>query len=127
MNRRGDASERFAERRRQEDEAPRLREIAPDLATCKIEIVESRGDMTSADVAHTRHIIVDRAPALFVIPCSDSSCRDGGHDITVPRLRGLRDKETEIRGEDRCHGQVGTADCGRVLRFTAVATYKPPT
>ena len=123
MNRRTEAAERFAERRRQEDEAPRLRDVAPDLTACKVDIEESRGGLTTADVKHTRRIIVERAPALLLVPCGDPSCRDGGHDITSAFLRGLREHRTEIRGEDTCQGHVGTADCGRVLRFTAFAEY----
>lgn len=127
MNRRGEAAERFAERRRREDEAPRLRDIVPRLAACRIEIEERRGGVTTADVSHTRRIVVDRAPALMVIPCGDGSCKEGGHDISSELLRGLREGREVIRGEDTCYGQVGTADCGRVLRFTAFADYTPPT
>lgn len=124
MNRRGEAAERFAERRRQEDEAQRLKDAVPTLATCKIEIGESRREMTTADVSHTRHVIVDRAPALFFVACTDPSCRDGGHDITHVVMRGLREGRAETRGEDTCHGQLGTADCGRIVRFTVFATYR---
>lgn len=124
MNRRGEAAERFNERRRQEDEAPRLREVAPDLLSCRIEIAERRADVTSTDVSHTRHIVVAHAPALLIVPCSDPSCRDGGHDITTQLLRGFHDRRVEIRGEDSCNGTIGTAHCGRVLTFTAAAKYK---
>jgi hypothetical protein len=80
--------------------------------------------VTGADVKHTRRLVVERAPALFLIPCGDPSCREGGYDISSVLLRGLRDGRTEIRGEDTCHGNVGTADCGRVLRFAAFAEYR---
>jgi hypothetical protein len=46
-----EASERFAERRRKEDEAPRLKEAVPNLASLRLEVEEHRG--TSA-VAETR-------------------------------------------------------------------------
>lgn len=127
MNRRGEAAERFAERRRREDEAPRLRDVIPDLLDCRIDIAEGRGDATSVDVSHTRRLVVARAPALFVIPCSDPSCRNGGHDVTFELLRGLRERRVEVRGEDACNGDVGAVHCGRVLRFTAHAQYRQPT
>jgi len=127
MNRRGEAAERFAERRRQEDAAARLRDVVPDLIACRIEIAEGRAHSAPADVTHTRHVVVAHAPALFVIPCSDPSCRDGGHDISSALLRGLSERRTDIRSEDTCHGTVGSVHCGRVLRFAAFATYKPAT
>jgi hypothetical protein len=123
--RRGEAGERFAERRRREDEAPRLRDAVPNLVACRIEIAERRADVTSADVTHTRHLVVARAPAMLIVPCSDPSCRDGGHDITWDLLRGLRERRVEIRGEDSCNGNIGTVHCGRVLTFTAIAEYSP--
>ena len=126
MNRRGEAAERFAERRRQEDASPRLREVVPDLVACRIEITQGRADVAKADVAHTRHVVVDRAPALFVVPCYEPSCRDGGHDISAALLRGLRERRSPVTGEDTCHGTVGSAYCGRVLRFSAAAQYRPP-
>jgi hypothetical protein len=127
MNRRGEAAERFAARRRQEDEAPRLRDVVPRLTACRVEFEERRGGVTTADVSHTRRIVVERAPALLIIPCGDASCRDGGHDISSDFLRGLREGRTVIHGEDTCYGQVGTADCGRILKFTAFAEYTPST
>lgn len=125
MKRRSEAAERFAERRRQEDAAPRLKDTVPDLTACKIDIEEWRATGTSADVTHTRRVVVDHAPALFVIPCGDTSCRDGGYDITSQLVRGLREGRREVHGEDTCHGGVGTATCGRILKFTAQAEYKP--
>jgi hypothetical protein len=128
VNRRGEAAERFAERRRQEDEAPRLRDVIPDLLTCRVDISEARADATIADTAHTRYIVVARAPPLLIIPCSDPSCRDGGHDVSSVLLRGLRERRNEIPSEDRCNGNVGAEHCGRMLRFHAQATYaEPPT
>ncbi|MCA9588304.1 MAG: hypothetical protein KC657_23440 [Myxococcales bacterium] len=125
MNRRGEAAERFAERRRREDEAPRLLEVAPDLVSCKIEIEERRAGVTGADVSHTRRVVVEHAPALFLVACGDPACRDGGHDITGDILRGLREHRAEIRGEDTCFGSTGSAECGRVIGYAAFAEYKP--
>lgn len=123
MNRRGEAAERFAERRRLENDAPRLRDVAPTLVSCKVELEHRRADSTAAAVTHTRHVVVARAPALLVIPCCDPACRDGGHDISSALLRGFRERRTLIAGEDDCRGMLGSAYCGRVLRFTAHAEY----
>lgn len=124
MNRRGEAAERFAERRRREDEAPRLRDVVPDLVSCRIEVAERRAEVTSVEVSHTRHLVVDRAPAMLFIPCSDPSCRDGGHDVSSTLMRGLRERRADIRGEDSCNGDVGRTHCGRILTFTARAQYR---
>jgi hypothetical protein len=126
LNRRTDAMERFAERRRQEDAAPRLKDVVPLLTACRIELEDGRADLTSASVAHTRRIVVEHAPALLIVPCSDGVCKDGGHDITADLMRGLRAGDREIRGTDVCHGQVGTSSCGRVLTFTVFAEYRGP-
>lgn len=121
-----EAAQRFAERRQREDEAPRLLKLIPNLTELKLELQEKRnlGELTEA--SHTRRIVVGRAPALFVLPCLDSSCRDGGHDLTHAILRGLRGGETRFIGSDVCHGvlgSLGTAECGRVLNYVVEATY----
>ncbi|MFO0675609.1 MAG: hypothetical protein U0169_03685 [Polyangiaceae bacterium] len=123
MSRRGEAAEKFAERRRREDEAPRLKDLVPDLKACRIEIAERRSNVTSADVNHTRHVVVASASAMLVVPCSDPSCQGWGHDIGPSLLRGYRDRRAEIRGEDACDGYVGGDRCGRVLTFAAFAQY----
>ena len=118
------AAERTTERRRREDEAPRLAAVAPDLASLRLEVSEKRGDVGIAEAAHIRRVVVEHAPALFLIPCGESSCKDGGHDITRAVLRGLENKATVYEGDDPCSGQTGTASCSRILVFTAYATYK---
>jgi hypothetical protein len=119
-----DAAARFAERRRVEEEAQRLRDVVPRLESCRIEIAEGRNDATSGEVSHTRIVVVAVAPALFLFPCGDPSCRDGGHDVTREILAGLCAGKTEVKGEDACYGRVGTADCGRILRYRVVAGYR---
>ena len=113
-----------AERRQREDAAPRLKERVVRLATLRFELHETRGERKLRETVHVRHIIVDRAPALFDFPCSDEFCRDGGHDITYDVLRALEAGVTEFEGEDRCVGATGTAGCERVPHFVALATYR---
>ena len=126
MRRNREAAERYAERRRQEDEAPRLREVVPRLSSLRVDFEETRVGATATGVTHTRRVVVERAPALFLVACGDKSCRDGGHDVTSELLRGLREERSEIRGDNKCRGQCGNVDCARLLLFTAAAEYADP-
>jgi hypothetical protein len=114
---------RFAERRRREDDAPRLREQVPSLSTLQLEVEDRSGVVEGS--RHTRRVVVDRAPALFLVPCADPRCIDGEHDLTTMVMRGLRSHETSFHGEDPCRGSVGPSACPRVLQFEAVAAYRP--
>jgi hypothetical protein len=114
---------RFAERRRREDEARRLHDEVPNLRTLKLEVEEHRREATIAETRHVRHIVVDRAPALFELPCNDPACRDGGHDLTDVMAQRLRAQATDFVLEDVCMGDVRGAPCGRVVRVLVTATY----
>jgi hypothetical protein len=127
MNGRGRQSEialRAAERRRREDEAPRLSARVPKLETLVLEIEERRPGAVSADVHHTKRVVVTHAPALFDLTCCDRSCKDGGHDITRSIMYELDRGSTDFEGEDTCHGALGSTQCSRVLRYKAKASYK---
>jgi hypothetical protein len=115
-------AQRFAERRRREDDAPRLREQVPRLIGLRLDIEDHVGVGGST---HTRRVVIDRAPALFLVPCGDPRCADGEHDLTTSVMRALRIGETSFHGEDECRGSVGSSACSRVLRFDAVAEYRP--
>lgn len=118
-----EAALRFAERRRREDEAPRLSAEVPKLKTLQLEIEERSGGSSVAEPKHMRKVVVDHAPALFLIPCGDSRCKDGGHDITHLILRALRAGEAQFEGNDVCGGSQGSGQCSRVLHYLAKATY----
>jgi hypothetical protein len=118
-----EAARRFAERRRREDDAPRLHAEVPDLLSLVIEISERKGEV-AAETTHLRRVVVASAPAHFEIPCTDPSCQDGGHDVTHGVMRALRERRVSFHGESVCHGSVGSAPCGRVLRYAATATYR---
>ena len=121
MNRRySEAAARFAERSRREDEAPRLRARVPNLVSLRLEVEERRGTSTVVESRHVRHI-VDSAPALFVLPCTDPACKDGGHDVTSMLLRGLLQGSERFHVEDACMGDIGSAHCGRIVKVTAIA------
>ena len=120
----GPAAERLAERRRREDDAPRLIERVPQLDSLRLEIQELRGGSAVLESTHVRCIPVASAPALFELPCLDSFCKDGIHDLTYDILRKLESGAKKFQGEDACSGHTGSADCQRVLRYVAVATYR---
>jgi hypothetical protein len=123
-SRNSEAAQRFAERRRREDEAPRLRDRVPSLASLRIEVQERRGTANAGDPKHVRLVVVDSAPALFVLPCGDHACRDGGHDVTDTVLRHLASRDARFELEDTCHGSVGNAFCGSVMHLVLTATYR---
>jgi hypothetical protein len=114
---------RFAERRRREDEARRLHEDVPALQTLRLDIEEHRGTSTLAETKHVRHVVVARAPALFILPCGDNDCKDGGHDVTDVMLQRLREGATAFVVEHECGGDVRGVRCDRILRVNATAGY----
>jgi hypothetical protein len=118
-----EAEQRFNERRKREDEARRLSAQVPKLRTLKLEVEEQRGTSALAETRHVRVIIVERAPALFLLPCGDRDCRDGGHDVTDAVLRGLQSDSERFELEDVCIGNIRGAECGRVVRIVAKAGY----
>ncbi len=117
------AAERYAERRRREDEAPKLASVAPALASLRLEIEERAG---SGATRYIRTFLVDHAPALFLVPCGDPRCLDGGHDLTTTVLRALRGREVSFEGTDECPGSVGTnvSPCIRVVHVHGKAEYR---
>jgi hypothetical protein len=117
------AAQRFAERREREDKAPRLRDEIPSLLRLDLAIEERAPAETVSRPRHVRRIVVERAPALFLVPCGDPRCEEGGHDVTIDIMRALRSGRRSFEGQDECRGSVGTARCERVLCFEATAEY----
>ena len=118
------AALRFADRRQREDEAPRLSTQVPDLASLKFEIEERYG---AGATKHTRRVVVDRAPALFLVPCGDPRCTDSEHDLTGAVMIALRAHRTSFDGDDECGGTLGSAGnafCSRTVHFHATAEYR---
>ena len=76
------------------------------------------------ETVHTKHVAVPHAPALFDLPCLDTTCAGGGHDVTNQVLSALRSRSARFHGEHSCNGTTRTAACTRVLRYVAFATYK---
>jgi hypothetical protein len=113
---------RSAERRRQEDEAPKLCEQVPGLTSLEIKIEERSG---AGGTKHIRRFMVDHAPALFLVPCGDPRCSEGGHDLTQEVMRALRASQTSFGGSDDCAGFIGPSSCLRVVHFDGTARYRP--
>jgi hypothetical protein len=122
--RNSEAALRHAERRQREDDAPRLAASVPALCALRIELQERRSGISTAEAAHTKHVVLEHAPALFILPCQDPRCTDGGHDMTSVILRGLQAGMARMEGEDACNGLVGSAVCQRVLRYVVLAEYR---
>ena len=123
MNRkRGAQVERLTDRRKREDDAPRLHDEVPGLVSLQLDVEDCSG--TTGRVRHLRRIMVDRAPALFLVPCSDPRCAGKEHDLTAAVMRALRAGETSFHGEDPCGGLVPPGGCPRVMQFDAVAEYR---
>ncbi len=125
--RQSEAQIRASERRKREDDAPRLKAEVPGLKTLRLEIDEQLSGSSVSAARHVRHIVVDSAPALFELTCGEPSCSDGGHDLTFEILRSLRAGQTEFSGQSTCYGRLGTSasPCRRVLCYTATATFEP--
>lgn len=119
-----EAARRTAERRQREAEAPRLAQAIPSLEKLRIEVLERSGSISRPEHSHVRHVVVANAPALFVLPCRDTHCKDGGHDLTAQILSALRGRKVRFEGEDSCSGVVGNGGCTRVLGYIAEATYQ---
>lgn len=118
------AAQRAVERREREDRAPRLVEQVPDIVSLLLEIEDRSSSTATMQPKYLRRVVVERAPALFLIPCGDPNCTDGGHDVTWPVMQALQSHRVSFDGEDSCHGSVGSSSCTRVLHFHAVAQYK---
>src|SRR5690349_3413612 len=123
-NRETDARGRVTERTRRADEAPRLLAEVPALLSLHLEVEVFRGEYAVSNSKHIRRITVEAAPAVFEMPCVNSFCRDGGHDLTFEVLRSLRRGIPRFEGEDGCRGRTGSAECSCSLRYVVVATYR---
>jgi hypothetical protein len=112
---------RSADRRLREDGAPRLRDEVPSLVRLQLDISDRSADAEGSE--HSRRVVVETAPALFLVPCGDPRCTGSEHDLTTLVMTALRSKQTTFHGEDRCGGLVGAGPCSRVLRLDGFAAY----
>ena len=92
----------------------------PLLRSARIEIVEN---VANGSTKYSKHVVVARSPVLFIIPCGDPACKDGGHDITSEVMRAFRQHLASAVGESACGGTTGSAQCRRSIQFTVTAQY----
>lgn len=105
------------------DEAPRLLEEVPSLASLRMVVHASAdGKFTSAP-KYTRLFVLDSAPAYFWIPCSNPGCEEGGHDVTRDVISGLKAGKKHITGQSECCGVVRDMPCTAAIRFEVEASY----
>lgn len=127
MNRRAtlEATERKAARRRREEAAGRLHDVTPALSSLRLTVREFRDGSNSAECEHVRRVVVEHAPALFELPCTDAHCQDGGYDVTHEILRALRAGQRSFEGRQACQGRRGGNECNRFVQYVADASYGP--
>ena len=118
-----EAIKRSAERKKREDKAERLLKKVPNLKSLSIHISEKPVDGKGYEISYVKRVVVDHAPALFVIPCVERSCAGGGHDLTRKVLNALKKGKTEFTGNDRCEGTIDGEECTLELSFVAEASY----
>jgi hypothetical protein len=118
------ANKARTDRWKREDDAPRLKAEVPSLTSLRLELEEFAEGRPIPGTRRIRHIVVDQAAALFEIPCSDSKCEDGGHDVTRQTMNELEAKHQTFEFDTGCQGVVATRPCGRVLKTTAQAEYQ---
>ncbi|WP_437567583.1 hypothetical protein [Sorangium sp. So ce542] len=116
--------ERMLLRGKREQAAGKLLHRVPDLTSLNLEIREARPDAAKNDTQYIRRVVVEHAAALFEMPCSYSSCDNGGYDVTQEVLSALASRTARFEGECVCRGSCGNAFCSRVLRYVATATYR---
>lgn len=111
------------EQRRREDAAPHLRDVVPGLKSVRLRVEDHPVAGRTAAWPYTRHIIVETAPALFTVRCTEPRC-DGRHDLTAQILRDLRETIRASEGESACQGNIGDAACDRILHYSCEAEFR---
>jgi hypothetical protein len=112
------------ERWEREDLAPRLKELVPELESLRLTLVENRGGYPISGTRRVQHVMVNSASTRFEIPCSESSCQGGGHDLTPAVAARLRSGQLEFGGSSECIGAIGGGHaCSRHLEYSFEAKY----
>lgn len=108
------------DRRQREDNAPRLAELIPRLVSLSIR-VDERSVVTSPK--YVRRVVVNSAAALFILPCGNQNCSDGGHDISSDVMAALQKRLRTFGGSHLCSGWIGSSRCERTIWFECEAEY----
>jgi hypothetical protein len=109
---------------RRERGVGKLIEKVPGLVALRLTVAEARASGWQGR-GYARYIDLERALALFEVPCSYAHCQGGGYDLTGEVLAGLRLQRASFEGRQTCAGRCGSVDCARILYFEAKATYAP--
>ena len=121
--RRAEALERLRQRRELEAQAPRLRSEVPQLVSLSLKVTEFENGERIEETVHIRRIVVEHAPALFLLSCNEKQCENGGHEVSADILEALKAGKERFEGEHRCSGQVGDDACIRTVKYVATAKY----
>lgn len=113
------------ERWDREDAAPRLKQLVPELESLRVSLVENKGGHAIPGTRRVQHVMVDTASTLFEVPCTESACQGGGHDLTQVVGPRLRNRRPEFSGSSECTGAVGGHACERRLEYSFEAKYSP--
>jgi hypothetical protein len=111
------------ERWEREDASPRLKQLVPELESLRVKLVENRGGYPISGTRRVQHVMVRTASTRFEIPCGESSCQGGGHDLTPVVGPRLRHRRVEFSGSSECNGAVGMSGCHRCLDYAFEAEY----
>ena len=112
------------DRWKREDDAPRLRQELPQLESLRLQLEEFSGGHRVVGTSRIQHVVVAQASTRFEIPCGDSKCEDGGHDLTREALNQLRAGRASFNGSSVCSGRVGERPCERTLEYVFTAKYQ---
>ena len=112
------------ERWDRENAAPRLKQLVPELESLRLSLVENRGGYPITGTRRVQHVMVDTASTLFEVPCSESACQGGGHDLTHTVFPPLRHRRPKFSGSSECTGAIGCGHaCNRRLEYSFEAKY----
>jgi hypothetical protein len=111
------------DRWKRENDAVRLKDEVPKLDALRMQLEEFSGGHSIAGTSRVQHIVVAQASSRLEIPCGDSKCEEGGHDLTHDVLGKLRAAQPTFEGSSVCIGHVGERPCERLLKYSAQAKY----
>lgn len=113
-----------SDRWERENAAPRLKQLVPEIAALRLNLVEHRGDYPITGTRRVQHVMVDTASTHFEVPCGESSCQGGGHDLTHNVTSPLRSRRVAFKGSSECGGAIGGGyACARRLEYSFEAKY----
>ncbi len=112
------------DRWKRENDAPRLKDEVPHVESLRMNLEEFSTGHGVLGSSRIQHVVVAQASSRFEVPCGDSKCEEGGHDLSNSVLGSLRERRADFEGSSTCTGHVGERACERLLKYTAQAKYK---